>query len=688
LSTDFAAIMQPVAHLLLGEPNRTLSSKTELRYGKRGSLSVDLTKGTWFDNEAGQGGGLLDLITRETRIEGPERFEWLRDNGFEVGEESRKPNGKHGPMLGPIVATYDYTDEAGKLLFQVTRHDPKDFRQRRPDGSGGWIWGVRGVRIVPYRLPDIIEHADRMVLIVEGEKDADNLWKRNIPATTNPMGAGKWRAELSEFFAGSDVVIVPDRDPQKRHEKTGEPIFHDDGRPVLPGQDHAQDVASRLYGVAARVRVLELWTHWPDMPPKGDISDWFEKGGGTPERLHQIIEETLDWMPGEEPAPETEQAKLPPLVWINIRPWDSEPAPDRLWAIFNRSPLNQAGLFSGEGGTGKSIIELTKNVAHVIGRDWFGSLPAQGPSFYIGCEDEADELHRRLVFIAAHYGVKFSDLAKDGLYIMSLLGQDATLVAVSRTGKIETTQLYKQLYQAAGDIKPKNISIDTLSRAFAGNEIDRVHVYGFAQHMQALAMVARASVTVLSHPSLMGMTTGSGISGSTAWHNAFRFRHYLKGSKGDGEEPADTDVREIQFLKNQYGRREETIHLKYDTAKGLFVLAGGSTSDRPTDEAIDQKFLTTMAKLINEGRTLSPNKGPTYAPALVAEHPAGKPHTSRTYVRAMSRLIEADAIHAEQVGRPGKWRTHLRLGPKPQLSLPATADVIPFPTNGGSDDDV
>src|ERR1700751_741557 len=79
------------------------------------------------------------------------------------------------------------------------------------------------------------------------------------------------------------------------------------------------------------------------------------------------------------------------------------------------------------------------------------------------------------------------------------------------------TDLYRQLYEAASDIKPKNISIDTLSRAFAGNEIDRVQVYGFAMHMQALAKAAEGSVTILSHPSLSGVASGSGFSGSTAW---------------------------------------------------------------------------------------------------------------------------------------------------------------------------
>ena len=64
--------------------------------------------------------------------------------------------------------------------------------------------------------------------------------------------------------------------------------------------------------------------------------------------------------------------------------WDHEPVPEREWAILNRVPLKQAGLFSGEGGTGKSIIELTKDVAHVAGKDWFGSMPERGPAIYVG----------------------------------------------------------------------------------------------------------------------------------------------------------------------------------------------------------------------------------------------------------------------------------------------------------------
>ena len=174
-----------------------------------------------------------------------------------------------------IVATYDYRDEAGKLLFQVVRFAPKDFRQRRPDGCGGWNWTVKGTRQVPYRLPELISaEAGATVYIVEGEKDADNLAALGLIATCNPGGAAtarkdgapgkpKWSAALNPFFCGLDVVVVPDNDDT--------------------GRAHAEATARYIVPVASRVRILKL----PDLKPKGDISDWLAEGG-TREQLKQL----------------------------------------------------------------------------------------------------------------------------------------------------------------------------------------------------------------------------------------------------------------------------------------------------------------------------------------------------------------------------------------------------------------
>jgi RecA-family ATPase len=320
-------------------------------------------------------------------------------------------------------------------------------------------------------------------------------------------------------------------------------------------------------------------------------------------------------------------------------------------------PLRQAGLFSGEGGTGKSILEMTKNVAHVAGKDWLGSLPEMGPAFYLGAEDDADEIHIRLSVIAGHYGLTFQELIDGGLHVLCLLGQDATLCATTRGGKVETTALYKQIYQAAGDIKPKNISIDTLSRAFAGDEINRVQVYAFANHMQALAMVANGSVTVLSHPSLNGINSGSGISGSTAWHGAFRFRQYLTSVKPtDGEQP-ETDLRELQFKKNQYGPLGESIVLRY--RGGMFLPEGGMSSlDKLAREAkADEIFTDLLKRFSSEGRNVSDKPtANTYAPTIFAKQAEAKKIGLRKveFETAMERLFKASKIHVESYGAPSR----------------------------------
>jgi len=205
-----------------------------------------------------------------------------------------------------IAATYDYRDENGNLLFQVCRIIPKDFRQRRPDGNGGWIWDMKDVRRVIYRLREVIEavNKDRTVYIVEGEKDVHSLEKLGLTATTNAGGAGKWLKEYSIFFnAGNQVVILPDNDQS--------------------GRDHAKKVASQLKERDVKVKIVEL----PGLPEKGDVSDWLA-GGGTVKELLELVGSTPEWeleIPLEEKEnapwlPDTRlaiNANIRELVWLN-----------------------------------------------------------------------------------------------------------------------------------------------------------------------------------------------------------------------------------------------------------------------------------------------------------------------------------------------------------------------------------
>ena len=118
------------------------------------------------------------------------------------------PNQGQRETQREIINVYEYKGENGVLLFQVVRYFPKDFRQRRPDGNGGWIWNLDGVRKVLYRLPELLTtQATEIVWITEGEKDADNLVKLGLTATCNVGGAGKWQKEYSEALRGRRVAI-------------------------------------------------------------------------------------------------------------------------------------------------------------------------------------------------------------------------------------------------------------------------------------------------------------------------------------------------------------------------------------------------------------------------------------------------------------------------------------------------
>ncbi len=174
-----------------------------------------------------------------------------------------------------IAETYDYADESGVLLYQAVRLDPKEFRQRRPDGSG-WIWSIAGVRPVPYRLPELIDAAaaGRPVFVVEGEKDADAMRDAGLTATCNSGGAGKWKREFAEQFNGATVCVIADKDDA--------------------GRKHAQQVAANLQPVASHVVVIEL----PDIggTKVKDAADYLS-AGGLAAGIVTLAEDAPSWTP-------------------------------------------------------------------------------------------------------------------------------------------------------------------------------------------------------------------------------------------------------------------------------------------------------------------------------------------------------------------------------------------------------
>ena len=168
------------------------------------------------------------------------------------------------------TVSYNYTDEHGKLLYQVVREQyeiGKSFHQRRPDGKGGWINNLTGVKTTIYRLPEVIEavRSEKIVFIVEGEKDVETLRNLQLTATTNPMGAGKWKKSYNKYLKDANVVILPDNDDI--------------------GKKHAEDIAEGMIDVAHSIKIVEL----PDLEEHEDITDWITKRSGTKEKLLQLV---------------------------------------------------------------------------------------------------------------------------------------------------------------------------------------------------------------------------------------------------------------------------------------------------------------------------------------------------------------------------------------------------------------
>src|SRR5262245_53446818 len=199
--------------------------------------------------------------------------------------------------------THDYRDADGALQFQKVRNPPGStarFYCRRPDGNGRWINSLNGIHHKSlYRWPEILKAMEqgREIAIVEGEKDADNLWALGIPATCNFDGAAdvlknpkvkpKWKIEYSEQLRGARLIVFNDNDPQ--------------------GYAHANHICRASFNLAARVRRLDLAAHWPDIPKGGDVSDWLALGH-TGEEPAALIEGAPDY----EPPPGAKEKALAP----------------------------------------------------------------------------------------------------------------------------------------------------------------------------------------------------------------------------------------------------------------------------------------------------------------------------------------------------------------------------------------
>lgn len=394
----------------------------------------------------------------------------MREHGIALPERDAAPS---PAGRARIVATYDYQDETGVLAYQVQRLEPKTFRQRRPDPSApdGWVYSVKGQRLLPYRLPELVEAIalGHLLYIVEGEKDVEALRMRGIPATCNPMGAGKWRDELNDYFAGADVVIIPDNDDA--------------------GRKHRDLVAGKLAGIAHRIRTLDL----PGLEPKGDVSDWLDAGGSAEELYHLV--DTAALKPGEEPF----RSAYGAVFFADL---DAAPV-QRNWIVKGVLEDSEFSTLWGFSGSGKSFLILDMGLSIALAaipgrpeRPWFGHRVFPGGVIYL-----APEGGRGLANLRIRAWRQERNVAPGTPLPFVLVPAPIDL----RSPEGDTGKLIAEMKQLAArmSVRLRLVIVDTLAQAMAGgNENASEDMGAFIRNCQLIHQETGAHVVAVHHAGL------------------------------------------------------------------------------------------------------------------------------------------------------------------------------------------
>ncbi|MEI6100072.1 MAG: AAA family ATPase, partial [Alphaproteobacteria bacterium] len=241
-----------------------------------------------------------------------------------------------------------------------------------------------------------------------------------------------------------------------------------------------------------------------------------------------------------------------PLTYRRASDLDGKPVPVMQWLVDEVAPMGKVTGLNGDGGTGKSLLAMQLAIAVASDTTWLGRKVTAGNAIYFSAEDDDDELHRRIDKVADSMGLSLSDLPN--LTYQSFAGQDATLALVDGpTGKLRGSARIKMLHRWIEAEQPAVVVLDTLADLFPGNENDRAQARQFIGMLSAIAIKYKCAVILLAHPSLSGLNSGSGTSGSTGWNNSVRSRLYLERVTQDGYE-ANPDARVLRTMKANYGR--------------------------------------------------------------------------------------------------------------------------------------
>lgn len=496
----------------------------------------------------------------------------------------------------PIIAVYPYEDENGTRLFEVCRvHMPdgsKEFPVRKPYGGS---WGIKGIRRGLFNLPALLAADPAVpVYIVEGEKDTLNLAARGLLAVCNPGGAKKWREEYSACLRSRSVAILYDND--------------DDGR------THRDMVIESLRGIAGELRVVEL----PGLPPKGDVTDWFDQGHDEVE-LGNLAAATPPLEAPTAPAP----APPPPARCMAYHADDLLDAllPEPRFLVRDRIPEGLI-ILAGRPKMGKSWLALLLASAMGTGGYFLGILATKGKVAYLALEDPPKRMKKRMKVMDWPRGATV-----DFFFNMDPIG-----------GTLDGLPAFME----AGEYDL--VIIDTLSRAMpvgvrTNDNAEMVPVLGPIQ--QAAVQQGRA-VLVIDHYRKAGLRSEGG--------------DHLDEVMNATTKVAVADT--IIGLARKRGEREAILKItgrdfeddlelaiEHDRDTGSWELLGNADDVRRTQT--QKKALATLKALAGQGVTQPSTKEVQEASGI------GKGHTSEV----LHELAEAGKVRRlPRDGKEQRWQ--------------------------------
>ena len=502
---------------------------------------------------------------------------------------------------GPILEKeWVYRAEDGTELFTKRRYKTSDAKGKtysihRVDASGKRIAGLKDTRIVPLNLPQLLaaKQAGKAIYLVEGEKAADALASIGAVATTSHTGAGSWPTEITQYFSGANVVVIPDND--------------------AVGVQYAKKAISHLVPVAKSVRYLDL-----NLMMEGDDAyEWVHDMAGTRKELAELAKQApviTDHPKAAEPEIEPPEAYNPTPQLLNIEAWDTIKDEPVHWVIDNVLPEKGFAALYGPPGSYKSFIALDIAEAVATGRQWMGNqISSPGAVLYIAGEGHGG--------IGARIkACKINHQTQDGAQIYVIRYQlnlrssadDFNLLMESIDALIDRTGIELRLVQ-----------IDTLARAFGGgNENDSQDMGAFIHNCGRLQRKLDCALMVLHHS---GKDATKGLRGHSSLLGAVDTQLELQklASEDHKEGVAGTGILTISKQKDgqdnlKFGFEMIQININQGAEQGLGLDENVSLAVREQQEMINEQHKPTKKPPSRKG------VGPNQTVAMDALHKAIK----------------------------------------------------------------